>query len=359
MSPDLYTKAVTTTSRLRLLVLSEVDDWDFGRQVKASGHEIVAWARPFWKRNPKGYGLGYTIRAFFRAMLCRSKPIRTMTPRFDTWRWLDKEKIQRITSPNVNSPKFVEYVKSLNIDLIVVFFFPQILKSALLHTPRLGVLNCHPSLLPRYGGPHPAFWMIKNGESVAGMTVHVMTEKIDAGDIVAQQELIVGENENAGQLTQRQHHAAAALLTEAVNAMAQGTVNPKPQNIAERTYFGKKKAADTVLDWSGSAKHIANLWRAMQPYEPLVACLNGTTIKIYDAQPQEGPPSGGVPGEIIAKHSGRLVVQAGNGYLEIRSYEIVPFHGWLNHILQGFMLPVGSRFDPVPSAMGLTSKAAL
>jgi methionyl-tRNA formyltransferase len=200
--------------------------------------------------------------------------------------------------------------------------------------------------------------MIKNGESVAGVTVHVMTEKIDAGDIVTQQELIVGESENAGQLTQRQHHAAAALLTESINAMAQGTVNPKPQNIAERTYFGKKKAADTVLDWSGSAKHIANLWRAMQPYEPLVACLNGTTIKIYDAQPQEGPPSGKVPGEIIAKHSGKLVVQAGDGYLEIRSYEIVPFHGWLNHILQGFMLPVGSRFDPVQSAIGLTSKAA-
>jgi methionyl-tRNA formyltransferase len=358
MSAHPYTKAGMTASRLRLLVLSEVDDWDFGRQVKASGHEIVAWARPFWKRNRKGYGLGYTIRTFVRAMLCLSKPIRTMAPRFDAWKWLDKEKIQRITSPNVNSPTFVEYVKGLNIDLIVVFFFPQILKTALLQTPRLGVLNCHPSLLPRYGGPQPAFWMLKNGESVAGVTIHVMTEKIDAGDIVAQQELIVGENENAGQLTQRQHHAAAALLTEAVNAMAKGTVNPKPQNIAERTYFGKKKAADTVLDWNASARHISNLWRAVQPYEPLAAHLNGTTINIYDAQPQEGPPSGRVPGEIMAKRPGKLLVQTGNGYLEIRSYEIVPFHGWLSRILQGFMLPVGSRFDLASSAMGLTSDAA-
>jgi methionyl-tRNA formyltransferase len=358
MSAYLYKKAGTTTSRLRLLVLSEVDDWDFGRQVKASGHEIVAWARPLWKRHPRGYGLGYTIRAFVRAMLCRSKPMRAVAPQFDAWKWLDKEKIQRITSPNVNSPTFVEYVKGLNIDLIVVFFFPQILKAALLHTPRLGVLNCHPSLLPRYGGPHPAFWMLKNGESVAGVTVHVMTEKIDAGDIVAQQELIVGENENAGQLTQRQQHAAAALLTGAVNAMANGTVNPKPQNIAERTYFGKKKAADTVLDWSASARHISNLWRAVQPYEPLAAHLNGTTINIYDAQPQEGPPSGRVPGEIMAKGSGKLLVQTGNGYLEIRSYEIVPFHGWLSRILQGFMLPVGSRFDLASSTMGLTSNAA-
>jgi hypothetical protein len=60
----------------------------------------------------------------------------------------------------------------------------------------------------------------------------------------------------------------------------------------------------------------------------------------------------------MAKQSGRLLVQTGNGYLEIRSYEIVPFHGWVNRIFQEFMLPVGSRFDRAPSAMGLTSKAA-
>jgi methionyl-tRNA formyltransferase len=290
--------------------------------------------------------------------LCRPKPIRTIQARFNAWKWLDNEKIPRITSPNVNSANFNQYVKGLNVDLIVVYYFPQILKTALLQTPRLGVLNCHPSLLPRYGGPNPAFWMIKNGESVAGITIHVMTEKIDAGDIVAQQELVIGEEENAGQLMQRQHHAAAALLTQAINDMAQGALNPKPQNIGERTYFGKRKPADTVLDWNRSAKHIANLWRALQPYEPLAACLNGTTIKIYDAQPQEGPQSGKVPGEIMAKPPGGLLVQTGNGYLHIRSYEIVPFHGWINRILQGFLLPVGSRFDQAPSAIDFTSKAA-
>ena len=360
MSPDPRAKAVSAISHvpsLRLLVLSEIDDWDFDRQLKACGHDIVAWARPRWKRSPKGDGLGYMTRAILRAMLCRSKPIRTIQPQFDAWRWLDKEKIPRITSLNVSSPNFNEYVKGLNVDLIVVYFFSQILKGAIFQTPRLGILNCHPSLLPRYGGPHPAFWMLKNGESVAGVTVHVMTEKIDAGDIVVQQELIIGENENNGQLTQRQHRAAATLLTEAVNAMAQGRIDPKPQNIAERSYFGKIKAADTILDWNGPAKQIANLWRAVQPYEPLEACLNGTTIKIYDAQPQEGPPSGRAPGEIMSKRSGRLLVQTGNGYFEIRSYEIVPFHGWINRIVQEFLLPVGSRFDLAPSPMGLTSKA--
>jgi methionyl-tRNA formyltransferase len=347
-------EAVSKISTIRLLVLSEIDDWDFGPQLKACGHEIVAWVRPTWGRDPKCGGLCQVVRTTVKAILSLSKPTRTIKPRFDTWTWLDKQKIPRIPCPSVNSPQFIEYVKGLN---IVVCFFSQILKAAILQTPRLGILNCHPSLLPRYGGPHPAFWMLKNGESVAGITVHVMTEKIDAGDIVAQQELIIGENENAGQLLQRQYHASAALLAEAVNAMAQGAIDRKPQNIAERSYFGKKKAADTILDWNGSARQISNLLRALQPYEPLLACLNGITIKIYDAQPQEGSPSGRVPGEIMAKRSGRLLVQTGNGYLEIRSCEIVPFHGWVNRILQEFLLAVGSRFDLAPAATGLASKA--
>jgi methionyl-tRNA formyltransferase len=199
--------------------------------------------------------------------------------------------------------------------------------------------------------------MLKNGESVAGVTVHVMTEKIDAGAIVAQQELIIGENENAGQLLQRQHYAAATLLTEAVNAMAQGTINPRPQNIAERSYFGKKKVADTTLDWNGSARQIYNLLRALQPDEPLIAYLNGRTIKIFDARPQEGSASWGVPGEILTKQSGKLLVQTGNGNLEIRSYEIGPYHGWINRTLQELLLPLGSRFDLAPPATGPAPKA--
>ena len=337
---------------LRLLVLSDIDDWDFGRRLKDCGHHIVAWARPKWKQGPKRGALRHAIRTTVRATLCLPRPRGLITPQFDAWKWLDKEKIPRIPCPNVNDPKFVEYVKGLNIDLIAVYFFSQILKPAILQTPRLGVINCHPSLLPRYGGPHPAFWMLKNGESVAGVTVHVMTEGIDTGAIVAQQELPIGENETNGQLTQRQHRAATTLLTEAVNAMAQGTIAPKPQNIAERSYFGKMKASDTIVDWNGSAKQIANLWRALQPYEPLAACLNGITIKIFDAHPQEGPPSGRAPGEIMSKQSGKLLVQTGNGYFEIRSYEIEPFHGWINRLLQAFLLPVGSRFDHCPVGSG-------
>ena len=337
---------------MRLLVFSQIADWDFGPRLKASGHDIAAWVRPTWEQGPP-----QAVSTIRSTILSRPKPIQTRQPRFDTRTWLDHEKIPRIPCPNVNAPQFIEYVKSLNIDLIVVCIFPQILKAAILQTPRLGVFNCHPSLLPRYGGPEPGFWMIKNGESVAGVTVHVMTEKIDAGDIVAQQELIIGENENAGELLQRQHYAAATLLIEAVNAMAQGTLTRRPQNIAERSYFGKKKVADTTPDWNGSARQMYNLLRALQPDEPLIAYLNGHTIRIFDARPQEGSASWGVPGEILTKQSGTLLVRTGNGCLDIRSYEIGPYHGWINRMRQEILLPLGSRFDLAPPATGPAPKA--
>ena len=336
---------------MRLLVLSHIADWDFGPQVTACGHEIVAWVRPTWARGQRYSHRSQAVSATIRTILSWPEPIRTIQPKFDTWTWLEKEKIPRIPCPNVNAPRFIEYVNGLNVDLIVVCVFPQILKASILHTPRLGVINCHPSLLPRYAGPQPGFWMLKHGESLAGITVHVMTEGIDAGDIVAQRELIVGETENIAQLSQRQHHAAARLLTESVNAMARGTVELTPQSIAERSYFGKRKAADTMVDWNGSARQIMNLLRALQPYEPVTAYLNGRTIKIYEAQPQEGAASGGVPGQIMARQPGRLLVQTGNGYLAIQSYEIAPFHGWINHILQKILMPsVGYRFDLAPAA---------
>ena len=358
IEPNEIRITITNLSTMRLLVLSHIADWDFGPQVKACGHQIVAWVRPTWERGQR-YGDGsQTLRSIARTICALPEPIRAIQPKFDTWTWLEKEKIPRIPCPNINAPRFVEYVKGLNIDLIVVCVFPQILKAAILHTPRFGVINCHPSLLPRYAGPQPQFWMLRNGESLAGITVHVMTEGIDAGDMIAQQELIVGETENIGHLSQRQHHAAATLLTEAVNAVARGTVSLKPQNIEERSYFGKRKADDTVLDWNRSARQILNLLRALYPYEPLTAYLNGRTIKIYEAQLQEGAAAEGSPGQIMAKQPGRLLVQTGKGYLEILSYEIVPFHGWINRILQKILLPsVGTHFDPTPPATGPVPKA--
>ena len=145
---------------MRLLVLSQIADWDFGPRVKAGGHEIVAWVRPTWARGERYSEGAQALRTTFRTIFSGPEPIRAIPPKFDTWTWLEREKIPRIPCPNVNAPKFIEYVKGLNIDLIVSSIFPQILKAAILRTPRLGAINCHPSLLPRYAGPQPEFWKV-------------------------------------------------------------------------------------------------------------------------------------------------------------------------------------------------------
>src|SRR5512138_2878346 len=116
---------------MRLLVLSQIADWDFGPRVKAGGHEIVAWVRPIWERGESYRQGSQSIRTIFRTIFSGREPIRSIPPELDTWTWLEKEKIPRITCPNVNAPKFIEYVKGLNIALIVSCIFPQILKAAI------------------------------------------------------------------------------------------------------------------------------------------------------------------------------------------------------------------------------------
>ncbi len=234
-----------------------------------------------------------------------------------------RKRSRAVPCPNVNAPTFIDYVKGLHVDLIVVFFFPQILKPDILQTPRLGVFNCHPSLLPRYGGPHPAFWMLKNGESIAGLTVHVMTEKIDAGAIVAQQEL--------HDRRERKCRAIDAATTPCRCCAADwsrqchGARNARPQATKYRgTYLFWKEESRRHSFWIGTGLQ-DKLQICGAHYNPM-----NLSQHLLMVQPsrftmrslKKGSPSGRAPGEIMAKQSGKLLVQTGNGYLEIRSYEI-------------------------------------
>src|SRR4029077_9897738 len=117
---------------MRLLILSEVDDWDFGPRLAAAGHEIVAWARPAWQRNAPHRRFHRAVRRITKTVLSLSRPVQVVAPRFDNWSWLRMHGIPRLDCPNVNDPRFVEIVQSMNVDIIAVCFFPQILKSAIL-----------------------------------------------------------------------------------------------------------------------------------------------------------------------------------------------------------------------------------
>lgn len=144
-------------------------------------------------------------------------------------------KVIRCTDPN--SAEFVEQVRRLNVDLIVVAAFGRILKHALISTPRVGCINVHPSLLPQYRGPEPYYWVLSNGETKTGVTVHHLVERIDSGDIILQRELEIRPKDTANDLGNRCAAVAASLLTEAICQLMMGTARRTPQDSSLGSYY--------------------------------------------------------------------------------------------------------------------------
>jgi methionyl-tRNA formyltransferase len=330
---------------MRVLVFSLIDDWDLGQRLKLDGHEIVGWVKPSWDEKPVPGRLSKVVKAVAKKILSQETPGNNITPKYDTFCWLSENNIPRIKCDNVNAPSFVAYLESQRIDLILVGMFPQIFKPPVLQVPKFGVINYHPSLLPSYAGPQPSFWMIKNGERVAGITIHSMIERVDAGDILAQQCFDIDPGENLGQLLQRQHHYAAKLLADTVDAIAHNRLNPSPQDLTARSYFKRRQASDAFINWSGSAVDQVNLLRASQPFEPLLTRLNGRTIRIFQMHYTNSIVHKGRVGQVLLKNGSRFVAQAGTGCLEVTRYEIEPFHGWINELIQFYFPRVGDCFD--------------
>ena len=328
---------------MRVALFSLIDDWEVGPRMAENGHEIVAWIKPAWAPDKARPPIVRRAARLARVLASQAKPPTSVPRIYNAAEWIDRLGIERVSCASVNDPEFVSRLQAMRVDLAIVAVYPQIFKSAILAVPKLGVVNYHPSLLPQYAGPQPAFWALRNGETVTGITTHWMTERIDAGDILAQDVVELDGEENLGQLMQRLHHRAASLIARTVNEIASLRVTPTPQDPSKRTYFGRKNAADTALDWARPTKSLIDLLRAVRPFAPLQTRLDDRVVNIFQAR-RFGGDSNGQPGEILSKRGRRLVVQAGDGSVEITSYEIEPFHGWMNAVAQRFVPRVGDRF---------------
>jgi methionyl-tRNA formyltransferase len=138
---------------------------------------------------------------------------------------------------DVNASGFQQDLRSLGVDLIVSINTPQKLQSPILNLPAHGCLNVHFGMLPRYRGLLPIFHAIVNGESSFGVTVHLMDEKLDNGDIVAQRAVPIGGDDTLDTLYPRAFATASALLIEAIEASAAGTLVRRPNSAAAKSYY--------------------------------------------------------------------------------------------------------------------------
>jgi methionyl-tRNA formyltransferase len=138
---------------------------------------------------------------------------------------------------NINSSRSVDLLRSLNLDLIIVANFSQIIRGDVLEIPRLGCINVHPSLLPKYRGPIPFYWVLKYCEKNSGVTIHYIDQGIDSGDIILQESFPIAEGETEASLRDRSAAIAARLLPTAIRRIATGGVKRIPQDETEATYF--------------------------------------------------------------------------------------------------------------------------
>ncbi|KGA34703.1 bifunctional UDP-4-amino-4-deoxy-L-arabinose formyltransferase/UDP-glucuronic acid oxidase ArnA [Pectobacterium odoriferum] len=218
---------------------------------------------------------------------------------------------------DINHPLWVNRIRELAPDVIFSFYYRTLLSDDILQLPAFGAFNLHGSLLPHYRGRAPVNWVLVNGETQTGVTLHKMVSRADAGDIVAQSVVAIDEEDTALTLHGKCRTAAAALLAQQLPLIRSREITLTPQDESRASYFGRRTAADGLIDWHKSAREINNLIRAVtEPYPGAFTFLGERNVTIWRARVVKDK-IGGEPGAILS--TSPLVVSCGEDALEIVS----------------------------------------
>ncbi len=240
-------------------------------------------------------------------------------------------------------------LKDLDLDVLVVAAYGQILPESVLEIPRLGCVNVHTSLLPKYRGAAPIQWAILNGETETGVTIMQMDAGMDTGPILSQRATPIDPKETGGELHDRLASLGAELLLETLPGLSTGTVKPIPQDESAATHARKLNKADSVIDWSRPHTAVADQIRGLNPWPGTVGRIlhrdQPKKIKLWQATPIEDPSPPSEPGTILAANASGIDVACGSGVLRLltlqreggKRLDAGPF-------LAGFPLSSGERW---------------
>lgn len=207
---------------------------------------------------------------------------------------------------DANHPLWIERIAKLNPDYIFSFYYRNLLSEALLATAKKGAFNLHGSLLPQYRGRAPANWVLVNGETETGVTLHRMVKRADAGAILAQQKVVIDRADTGLTLHAKLREAATSLLRDALPQLAQGKLAETAQDESKATYFGRRTAADGKLDWKKPAEALFNLVRAVtQPYPGAFCAVGEHKLIVWSADVVKGN-EGLAPGRVISVNPLRI-----------------------------------------------------
>ncbi len=240
--------------------------------------------------------------------------------------WALQKNIPVYTTEEVNSPQWIAKIAEINPDIIFSFYYRKMIGREILDLPKIGAFNLHGSFLPAYRGRCPVNWVIINGETQTGVTLHYMIDKPDAGDIVGQKAVPIDFSDTARTLYDKLCQAAKDLLDELLPLIKSNQIPRRKQNLAEGSYYGGRRPEDGRIDWNKSAAEIYNLIRAVtEPYPGAFTLLNNDEkIIIWWAEPAVSEEAV-IPGKLVITNK-EVLVQTGKNAIKLLDIEIKGKH---------------------------------
>lgn len=221
----------------------------------------------------------------------------------------------------VKEESFIEELKALQPDVIVVVAFGQILPKTVLDLPKYGCINVHASLLPKLRGAAPIQWAVINGEKKSGVTTMYMDTGLDTGDMLLKSEVVLEKEETGGSLHDKLSKAGADLLLETLKRLKDHTIVREKQDDSQSSYVGMLTKATGKLDFSKSAIELERLIRGLNPWPSAYTSLHGKTLKIWSAYVLEEEVKGKL-GEIVEITKDCFMIQTKKGLLAVTQLQM-------------------------------------
>ena len=223
-----------------------------------------------------------------------------------------KHNIQVLQPERARDEAFVEELRKYNADVFVVVAFGQLLPKSIIDMPRLGCINVHASLLPKYRGASPIQWAVIDGCEYSGVTTMKMDEGLDTGDILLVDKVKLDKKETGGSLFDRLSIVGAKLLIKTLEGLETGSIIPEKQNEAESSYVKMLKKSMGELDFTKSARQIECLIRGLNPWPSAFTHLNGKMLKIWECE----------AGTVCYVDKKTFIIKCGKDYLKVNELQL-------------------------------------
>ena len=243
-------------------------------------------------------------------------------------------------------PEFIQTLRDMQPDVIVVVAFGQILPKEILDIPRLGCVNVHASLLPKFRGAAPIQWSIIDGEEVTGVTTMLMDVVLDTGDMLLKAEIPMDPKETGGSLHDKLAAVGGELLEKTLIGLEAGTIVPEKQDDSQAGEYARMLDKELGhIDFNQPAVVIERLIRGLNPWPSAYTYIDGKTLKIWEAEVLDRN-YGCEYGEVAEVTRNCLIIQTGVGALSVKSVQLQGKKRMdIAAFLNGYTIEKGTRFD--------------